>query len=129
MQILAEKTGDFTRSMDYLHQAVAGLRKAGYQDFLLRGLFARAEGYRHMQEFKAAWEDLQEALEIAQQGSMKLYLADYHLEAGKLCQAQGNQPDARKHFTTAKEMMLEMGYLRKLQEVKELLAPGSQLLG
>ncbi len=111
MQTLAEKTGDFTKSMDYMHQAMAGLRKAGVQHHLPRGLFARAECFRHMQEFKAAWEDLLEALEIAQLGSMNLFLADYHLEAGKLCKAQGKQPDARKHFTTAKEMMVEMGKL------------------
>jgi tetratricopeptide (TPR) repeat protein len=121
MQTPAENTGDFTRAMDYLHQAVAGLRKSGYQDFLIKGLFARAEGYRHMQEFNAAREDLQEALEIAQLGSMNLFLADYHLEAGKLCFAQGKQTDARKHFTTAKKMMEEMGYGRKLKEVTEAL--------
>jgi tetratricopeptide (TPR) repeat protein len=119
MQTLAEKTGDFTRAMDYLHQAVAGLRKSGYQDNLPRGLFARAEGYRHMKDFNAAREDLQEALEIAQQGGMNLFLADYHLEAGKLCFAQGKKTDARKHFNTAKEMMVEMGYGRKLKEVEE----------
>jgi tetratricopeptide (TPR) repeat protein len=119
MQILAENTGDFTKAMDYLHQAVAGLRKSGYQDNLPRGLFARAEGYRHMKDFNAAREDLQEALEIAQQGGMNLFLADYHLEAGKLCFAQGKKTDARKHFNTAKEMMVEMGYGRKLKEVEE----------
>ena len=64
---------------------------------------------------------MQEALEIAQLGDMKLFLADYHLEAGKLCEAQGKQQDAREHFTTAKEMMEEMGYGRKLKEVTELL--------
>jgi len=119
MQTLAENTGDFTKAMDYLHQAMAGLRKAVVQEFLCKGLFVRAECYRHQQEFNTAWTDLLEALEIAQPGSMNLFIADYHLEAGKLCAAQGNQPDARKHFTTAKEMMLEMGYLRKLQEVEE----------
>jgi tetratricopeptide (TPR) repeat protein len=121
MQTLAEKTGDFTRAGDYLHQAVAGLRKAGQQQYLAPGLLIRAECFRHQQEFKAAWEDLQEALEIAQLGSMKLFLADYHLEAGKLCEAQGKQQDARKHFTTAKKMMEEMGYGRKLKEVEKAL--------
>lgn len=121
MQTLAEKTGDFTKAAEHLHQAVSGLRKAGRDDYLPRGLFARAECFRHMQKFKAAWEDLQEALEIAQLGSMKLHLADYHLEAGKICEAQGKQQDAREHFTTAKEMMEEMGYKRKLGEVVEAL--------
>jgi tetratricopeptide (TPR) repeat protein len=122
MRALAENTGDFTKAEDYLHQAVAGLRKAGTNDHLPRGLFARAECYRHQQEFKAAREDLQEALEIAQLGGMKLHLADYHLEAGKLFKAQGKQQDARTHFNTAKEMMVEMGYGRKLPEVEEALS-------
>jgi tetratricopeptide (TPR) repeat protein len=117
MQALAENTGDFTKAMDYLHQAVAGLRKSGRDDILPLGLFARAECYRHQQEFKAAREDLQEALEIARQGSMNLHLSDYYLEAGKLCSAQGKQQDARSHFASAKKMMGEMGYGRKLQEV------------
>ncbi|MGD2087812.1 MAG: TIR domain-containing protein [Candidatus Aminicenantes bacterium] len=121
MQILTEKTGDFTKAREYLHQAVAGLRKAGRDDYLPRSLFSRAECFRYQQKFKEAWEDLQEALEIAQLGGMKLFLADYHLEAGKLCEAQGKQQDARKHFTTAKEMMKEMGYGRKLKEVEEAL--------
>lgn len=117
MQTLAENTGDFTKAMDYLHQAVTGLRKSGRDDILPLGLFARAECYRRQQEFKAAREDLQEALEIAQTGGMKLFLADYHLVAGKLCSAQGKQQDARSHFASAKKMMEEMGYGRKLQEV------------
>jgi tetratricopeptide (TPR) repeat protein len=121
MRTLAEKTGDFTKAMDYLHQAVAGLRKSGNQDDLPRGLFARAEGYRRQREFNAAWADLQEALEIARAGGMKLFLADYHLEAGKLRAAQGKQPDAAVHFATAKKMMEEMGYKKKLPEVTGLL--------
>ncbi|UCH98017.1 MAG: tetratricopeptide repeat protein, partial [Candidatus Aminicenantes bacterium] len=121
MQTLAEKTGDFSKAGDYLHQALADLRKTGVQEFLMRGLFARAECFRHQQKFKAAREDLQEALEIAQLGGMRLFLADYHLEAGKLCEAQGKQQDARKHLTTAKEMMEEMGYKRKLKEVNKIL--------
>jgi hypothetical protein len=49
-------------------------------------------------------EDLHEALEIAQLGSMNLFIADYHLEAGKLCQAQGKQQDARKHLWDRKSL-------------------------
>ena len=121
IKTMAEKTGDFTTAEEYLQQAVAGLRNAGQQQYLPPGLFARAECYRHQQKFKEAWEDLHEAKEIAQLGSMKLHLADYHLEAGKLCEAQGKQQDAHEHFTTAKEMMEEMGYKRKLMGVNKAL--------
>jgi tetratricopeptide (TPR) repeat protein len=59
MQTLAEKTGDFTKAMGYLHQAVAGLRKSGNQDFLALALINRTECYRHQQEFKEAWEEVE----------------------------------------------------------------------
>jgi tetratricopeptide (TPR) repeat protein len=120
---LEQKNGnnDFKYAMEFLNRAVSGLQEASRNDYLPRALFVRAECYRRQKQFSKVWDDLNEALEIADSGSMKLYIADYHLEAGKLCAAQGKQPDARKHFTPAKEMMEEMGYLRKLQEVTELL--------
>lgn len=60
---------------------------------------------------------LNEALEIAELGSMKLYLADYHLEAGRLHLAEKKIPEAKKHFNIAKEMIDKMGYHRRDQEV------------
>jgi tetratricopeptide (TPR) repeat protein len=69
---------------DYLNQAVAGLREAGNQDDLPRGLFARAFCYRLQNQFPQAWNDLEEAREIAERGEMKLWLVDYHLEASRL---------------------------------------------
>jgi len=51
---------------------------------------------------------------------MRLYLADYHLEAGRLCLDEGKHEDARKHLNTAKTMVDEMGYHRRDQEVEEL---------
>jgi hypothetical protein len=48
---------------------------------------------------------------------MKLFLADYHLEAGRLCLAEKKIPEAKKHFNTAKEMIDKMGFHRRDQEV------------
>jgi len=48
---------------------------------------------------------------------MKLYLVDYHLEAGRLCQAEGRTVEAKDHFTTAAKMIEETGYHRRDKEV------------
>jgi hypothetical protein len=45
---------------------------------------AECRFYRSQNEFALAWADLEEAREIAERGEMKLHLADYHLEAGRL---------------------------------------------
>ncbi len=66
-----------------------------------------------MKEFSLARADLEEAREIAERGSMNLFLADYHLESARLCRDQGNTE-------TAKTKIDKMGYHRRDKEVKEL---------
>jgi hypothetical protein len=51
---------------------------------------------------------------------MKLFLADYHLEAARLCGAEGNDKDALKHLERAKALIGETGYHRRDSEVEEL---------
>jgi tetratricopeptide (TPR) repeat protein len=68
----------------YLNQAVDGLRKAGTQHHIPRGLFARAELYRLQGDFPSALDDLEEAHDIAERGEMRLWLTDYHLGASRL---------------------------------------------
>ncbi|MGE5340154.1 MAG: TIR domain-containing protein [Candidatus Omnitrophota bacterium] len=101
----------------YLNDAVDGLRKAGTQHYLPRGLLARAAFYRIQKKFSNAWDDLNEAHEIAELGSMKLYLADVHLEVGRLCRDEGKNDEAAGHFATAKEMIDQMGYHRRDAEI------------
>jgi len=136
--------GGFKKAADYLNKAVAGLRESGNQDDIPRGLFARAFLYRMQQDFPNAWDDLAEALEIAERGSMKLWLGDYHLEACRLCLEEGRQEtgggkseeaekhlevgaihesplleQARTHAETADRMINDkkMGYHRRDPEV------------
>lgn len=119
-----EATTDFTHAASHLNQAVDGLRKAGQQDDLPRGLLARAELYRVTKEFKKAQKDLDEAMTITTRGQMRLYEADCHLEQARLHLAMGNKDEARKSHAKAKEMIEEMGYHRRDKEVKEI---GKQL--
>jgi tetratricopeptide (TPR) repeat protein len=111
---------DFTRAAEHLDRAVQGLREAGAQEFLVKGLLARAGCYRRQKQFSKAWDDLNEALEIAESGSMKLHLVDYHLEAGRLCEVEGKHDQARTHFETAGKMIGETGYHRRDKEVEKM---------
>ena len=119
MQAIEEGT-DFARAEAHLDHAVAGLREAGRDDYLLRALIVRAECYRRQKQFSKAWDDLNEAMEIAELGSMKLHLVDYHLEAGRLCEAEGKKQEANDHFKTAAKMIEETGYHRRDKEVKKM---------
>ena len=60
------------------------MREAGTQHELPRALFAHAFYSRIQNQFPQAWDDLEEAREIAERGSMNLWLVDYHLEASRL---------------------------------------------
>ncbi len=105
-----------SRAMTFLEEAVEGLRKSGNQDDLPRGLLARAEGYRHLKDYARARDDLAEALDIAELGGMKLFICDYHLEAGRLCHDQGMEKEAEEHLRVAKELVEETKYFRREKE-------------
>ena len=83
----AEGPDAFPEAACYLQQAVQGLREAGQQQELPRGLLARAALYRVTGAWAGAGRDLAEAQEIAERGDMQLHLADYHLEAARLFHA------------------------------------------
>jgi len=117
MQAEKEGTGDFSRAFDYLDRAVEGLRESGDQDMLALALIKRAACSRLQSLFPRAWEDINEAKEIAELGDMKLHLVDYHLEAGRVCSAENKSDEANEHFKTAKKMIEETGYHRRDSEI------------
>ncbi len=102
----------------YLNLVVEGLRKAGDSMYLPKGLLARAAWHRQNHRYAEAQADLQEVLEIAEFGHMGLYLADYHLEMGRLARAQGQQEAAERHKAEALERVKKTGYLRRLAEAE-----------
>ena len=119
-EALAGGSGDFERAARFLDQAVTGLREASHQEFITRGLLARAGLCREIGVYDKAWADLQEAQEIAGRGDMKLHLTDYHLEAARLYGAEGKEEEARDHLERAKALIEETGYRRRDSEVEEL---------
>lgn len=107
-----------SKAEDFLNHTVDGLRETGQQLYLPFGLFARAELYRYQRSWKKAWADLEETKEIAERGQMNLYLADYHLEAARLCLAECKREDeAREHYEKAAKRIESMGYHRRDPEV------------
>lgn len=111
---------DLIKAATQLNQAVNWFRRAGVQDHVPRGLLARATLRRLQPDFDAARTDLDEAYEIATRSGMRLYEADCYLEYARLALAQNLRDQARTHFTTAKDMVAEMGYHRRDPEVAEL---------
>jgi tetratricopeptide (TPR) repeat protein len=122
LRVLQEGSQDCTRAKEHLNQAVDGLRQAGTQDYLPRGLLARTELYRVQDEFERAQHDLDEAMTIAERGEMGLHQADCHLEYARLYLATGDTDKARDHLVIAREMIEQMGYHRRDREVEELEA-------
>ncbi len=61
--------------------------------------------------------DLDEALEIAERGGMRLHQCDAHLEWTRFHLAAGEADDARRHLDVARKLVEETGYRRRDGEV------------
>ena len=134
----------------WLDQAVTGLRAAGHQWMLPRGLLARAALFRHTHDFARARADLQEVFEIAEPSGMRLHLVDYHLEMARVlleenppcspfCKggnppasigsdrevlpfAKGETEGISFHITAAARLIQETGYHRRDAELAAIMA-------
>ena len=101
----------------HLDRAVEGLRKAGVEEFIVRGLLAHAAFRRVHGDRTSAEANLDEAEEIAERGQMLLHLADVHLERTRLHLASGENVRARERLTEASELVERCGYGRRRPEV------------
>jgi len=107
-----------------LEHAVDGLRRAGAQHHLPRGLLTRAwlrflEGRRTGPE--SAQSDLTEAWEIAERGPMKLHMADIHLHRARLFFREAQYPWASPaaDLAAARELIDKCGYGRRKEELED----------
>ncbi len=107
-----------------LQHAVDGLRRAGVQDYLIRGLLTRAwllslEGNRTGPE--SAQSDLDEAWEIAERGPMKLHMADIHLHRARLFFREAEYPweSPQADLAAAGKLIHACGYHRRDQELED----------
>ena len=100
-----------------LAAGVDGLRRAGVQDCIVRGLLSRA-----LLRFVAGAEagaraDLDEAWEIAERGEMRLFMADVLLYRARLFRD-------REALAAARKLIEECGYHRRDEEVADTEAVG-----
>ena len=116
-----------TPAQKHLNQAVNGLRDSGYQYYLPLGLLAHAELHRQQGDYQEAEKVLKEVFEIADRSEMQLHLCDYHLGMAKLLQTRTdqaldqNQPAITHHLQTAKKIIHQTHYHRRLPELQQLL--------
>ncbi|MEK6261867.1 MAG: DUF4062 domain-containing protein [Planctomycetota bacterium] len=123
---------EFATPRRELDAAVDGLRRAGSQDHIPRGLLTRAwlrfvDGRRTGSE--SAQSDLDEAWEIAERGSMKLFLADVHLYRARLFgrrkgEGGGGNEEAeypwespQADLAAAEKLINDCGYHRRDEEL------------
>jgi hypothetical protein len=112
--------GDLARAAAEMDAAIAGLRQAGVQDYLARGLLARAALRRVHQQLHRARTDLEEALAIVTRGGMRLHEADCWLEMARMALAERDGVTARKDLAAARRIVEESGYKRRKPEVAAL---------
>jgi hypothetical protein len=115
-----DRTAGLAQAAEQLDRAVAGLRRAGMEDHLPLGFLARAALRRFRADFDEAAADLNEALEIAERGPMRLHECDAHLEWARLCRDEGDLAAARRHVARARELVNATGYGRREREVRWL---------
>lgn len=108
-RLLSERADDTARRE--LDAAVDGLRKAGQMDDLPRALVARAWLRQADGRPAEANADLDEAQTIAENGGMKLHLADIFLTRARLFQD-------RAALQNAKTLIEETGYARRRPELE-----------
>ncbi len=108
-----------------IQHAVDGLRRAGSQDHLPRGLLTRA-WLRSLAAARtgpdSAQHDLDEAWEIAERGPMRLFLADIHLHRARLFGASPeNYPwqSPAADLAAARRLIEKHGYLRRTEELED----------
>ena len=101
-----------------------GLRRAGTQAHLPRGLLTRAwlrflEG--HSTGPESAQSDLDEAWEIAERGPMKLHMADIHLHRARLFFREAEYPwgSPAANLAAARELIEQCGYGRRKEELED----------
>jgi len=104
----------------YLNLAVEGLRKAGHLEFVARGLLTRADWHLRTQRPAEAAQDLEEVYEIAESGSMGLYLVDWHIAMARLRRLEGKAEEAVFHQKEALRRVEETRYGRRRAEVEGL---------
>lgn len=111
--------------------AVAGLRRAGAQHHLPRGLLTRAwlrAITGSLTGPDSAQADLDEAWDIAERGPMRLHMADIHLYRARLFFREARYPwqSPEADLAAARELIERCGYGRRREELEDAEAALAQ---
>ena len=145
--LAASASADARTAAAKLDEAVEGLSAAGANEFIARGLLARAAFRRIVGDTDGARRDLDEAQEIAEPGPMRLHLCECALERARVALAlreafaplnglvEPSPPppalpdaaeaarllaEARKELDVARKLIADCGYHRRDEELAEL---------
>ena len=119
-----------------LQHAVEGLRRAGTQNHLPRGLLTRAWLrclFSAHTGPESAQGDLDEAWEIAERGPMPLHMADIHLHRARLFGLSKDRPakypwaSAQADLVEARRLIEKHGYWRQKEELEDAEAAARAL--
>ncbi|MDV6347051.1 TIR domain-containing protein [Nitrosomonas sp. Is35] len=122
--ILEGRDVAFETARRELNAAVSGLRRAGTQDYIPRGLLTRA-WLRFLEDrqtgSESAQADLNEAWEIAERGPMRLHMADIHLHRARLFFRETTYPwdSPAADLAAARKLIEQCGYGRRKEELEE----------
>jgi len=113
-----------------IEAALGGLRLAGIQDYVIRGLLSRSWVRLFEAVPDGAQADLDEAWEIAERGPMRLHMADIHLYRARLFHAvkpypwnkfphgsEGRGP--KDDLKDARKLIEKCGYWRRKEELED----------
>lgn len=123
----ADEAAHCVAAQRHLDEAVDGLRGAGDQSHLARGLIGRAQFWRQMGKLRSAEHDLREALDNTCRSGMKFLQVDCDLELSYVHYARHIEArrdeelhEARRKLFEAKSVMGSAGYRRRDRAVAEL---------
>jgi hypothetical protein len=112
---------EIQNSKSEIEQAVDGLRRAGMQDDLPRGLLTRAWLRFLAGDADGARSDLDEAWEIAERGPMRLFMADIHLYRARLFHGATPYPwtNPQADLAATRALIEQCGYHRRDEELAD----------
>jgi hypothetical protein len=107
--------------LQYLNIAVGMLRQAGTMHQLPLGLLSRAWAQFLAGNIDMACHDLDETLQIAERGPMRLFMAEIHLHRARLFHAVDPYPWESPHadLVAARMLIERCGYWRRKKELED----------
>ena len=105
---------------EHLRCAVQALRRAGYQDYLCRGLLAWVELHTLTGDLVQARRELDQVFAVTSRCGFRLYEADAYLALASIALAEDDRGAAKKSLVLARQLAMPAGYHRRRAEIARL---------